>query len=73
MATNKRGETEQENAREVPTTEQLLARVYPLASGSRIKVEPKATDLCRVRLKKWLRKKNNGQEKTNKKCTDLAH
>ncbi len=63
MATNKRNGNNQEKKPPVPTTEQLLARVYPLASGSRVKVEPKATDLCRVRLKRWLKKKNNAQEK----------
>ncbi len=62
MAANKRNGNHQDKKPPVPTTEQLLARVYPLASGSRIKVEPKATDLCRVRLKRWL-KKNNKDEK----------
>lgn len=64
MAANKRSGNNPEKKPPVPTTEQLLARVYPLASGSRIKVEPKATDLCRVRLKRWLKKNNNQKEKT---------
>lgn len=64
MATkNKHNENNQETKPPVPTTEQLLARVYPLASGSRVKVEPKATDLCRVRLKHWLKKNNNRKKK----------
>lgn len=40
---------EKDEKRQVPTSEELLARVYPLPSlGLSPKIEPKATDLSRV-------------------------
>lgn len=57
MAANKSNTNEHEEKPPVPSTEQLLARVYPIFSGRPLSVEPKATDLRRVRPKRRLKKK----------------